>query len=102
MTRELPRLHYLAQAAIELQHIGNVLEDLVAGAVAANDDVSGGHEGASCERCNCKFSGEGRGWLLGFGGTVAQNKFGLLCDLFESTVAEPNIMGGCFVHRRLP
>ena len=39
---QLPRLGFLrlAQAAIELQDIGNVLGNLVAGAVAADDDVS--------------------------------------------------------------
>ena len=38
---ELPRLCPvgLAHAAIQLQHVGNVLADLVAGAVAADDDV---------------------------------------------------------------
>ncbi len=40
----LPRRGFvgLAQAAIELEHIGNVLGDLVAGAVAADDDVAHG------------------------------------------------------------
>ena len=39
---QLPRLCLLrlAQAAIELQHIGDVLGNLVAGAVAADDDVA--------------------------------------------------------------
>ncbi len=41
---QLPRLRLLrlAQAAIELQHIGDVLGNLVAGAVAADDDVAHG------------------------------------------------------------
>lgn len=41
---ELPRLCLLglAQAAIELEHIGNVLGNFVAGAVAADDDVAHG------------------------------------------------------------
>ena len=37
-----PCLLRLAQAAIELQHIGDVLGNLVAGAVAADDDVAHG------------------------------------------------------------
>jgi hypothetical protein len=53
-----PGLLRLAQAAIELQHIGNVLGDLVAGVVAAEDDVS--HVGDR-RRCSWKFSGEGAG-----------------------------------------
>ena len=39
---QLPRLLRLAQAAIELQHIGDVLGDFVTGAVAADDDVAHG------------------------------------------------------------
>ena len=39
----------LAQAAIELQHIGDVFGNLIAGAVAAEDEVSGGYEGAPRE-----------------------------------------------------
>jgi len=41
---KLPRLRLLrlAQAAIELEDVGNVLGDFVAGAVAEDDDVSHG------------------------------------------------------------
>ena len=54
----------LAQGPVQLEHIGNVLADLVAGAVAADDDVFHGCGPASCGR---EISYRWGRWLLRFG-----------------------------------